>query len=107
MISLPHYIAEAVDHRFGPLFILTTVFGGLLVLPLILMIWSCCVLEANAKFIFGVLVYVVLGVTVLALPWMDWALGLITGNMAGIPSGDAKTLYFCYVVAKRLGMLSL
>ncbi|KAK7992697.1 hypothetical protein PG988_001491 [Apiospora saccharicola] len=107
MISLPNYMAEAIDHRFGPLFILTTVFAGLLMLPLILMIWSCCVLEANAKFIRGVLVYVVLGVTVLALPWMDWALGLISGNMAGIPSGDAKTLYYCYVVAKRLGMLLL
>ncbi|KAK8878846.1 hypothetical protein PGQ11_000140 [Apiospora arundinis] len=106
-ISLPHYMAEMINHRYGPLFILTSVFAGLLMLPLIIMIWFCCVLEASAKFIMGTLAYVVLAVTILALPWMDWALGLITGNMAGIPSGDAKALYFGYIVAKRLGLLSL
>ncbi|KAK8084381.1 hypothetical protein PG997_005652 [Apiospora hydei] len=107
MISLPHYVAAAVDHRYGPLFILTSVFAGMLILPLVLMLWSCCVLAANTKFIFRVLVYVVLAVMVIALPWMDWSLGLITGNMAGMPSGDAKVLYFGYVVAKRLGLFSL
>ncbi|KAK8068885.1 hypothetical protein PG994_005501 [Apiospora phragmitis] len=63
--------------------------------------------RASAKFVSGTIIYVILAVTVLALPWMYWALGMITGNLAGISSGDAKALYFGYVVAKRLGLLSL
>jgi len=41
-----------------------------------------------------------------ALLWMDWSLGIITGNLAGAPSKNVKTLYWSYFAAKRLGLLA-
>ena len=39
--------------------------------------------------------------------YSDWALGMMTGNISGLPSGDVAPLYWSYFVGKRLPMLSL
>jgi hypothetical protein len=37
--------------------------------------------------------------------YSDWVLGVITGNLAGAPSGDVKVIYWIYFVAKRLPLM--
>jgi len=37
---------------------------------------------------------------------MDWGLGIVTGNLVGVPTKEVKALYWAYFVAKRLPMLS-
>jgi hypothetical protein len=48
----------------------------------------------------------VLVVVVLGVLYSDWILGEIAGNLAGVPSGDIRILYWAYFVAKRLPMLT-
>ncbi|KAF8153207.1 hypothetical protein B0H34DRAFT_800435 [Crassisporium funariophilum] len=36
----------------------------------------------------------------------DWALGLIMGNLVGVPTDDNSTFYWTYFIAKRLTLLS-
>ena len=43
---------------------------------------------------------------ILAVFYSDWALGIMTGNISGLPSGDVAALYWPYFVGKRLPMLS-
>ena len=44
--------------------------------------------------------------TVLLAPlYSDWVLGVITGNLAGAPSGNVKVIYWIYFVAKRLPLI--
>ena len=38
--------------------------------------------------------------------YSDWCLGLILGDLTGIPSSDYSPLYWTYFAAKRLSMLS-
>ncbi|KAF8892898.1 hypothetical protein BD779DRAFT_1436605, partial [Infundibulicybe gibba] len=42
----------------------------------------------------------------LAAFYSDWALGMMTGNIVGLPSGDTSGLFWTYFLAKRLTMLS-
>ncbi|KAF9011847.1 hypothetical protein BDQ17DRAFT_792344 [Cyathus striatus] len=44
--------------------------------------------------------------TVLAAFYSDWALGMMTDNLIGLPSGDNSALFWSYFVAKRLTMFS-
>lgn len=41
----------------------------------------------------------------LAALYSDWVLGVITGNLAGVPSGDVRVIYWIYFVAKRLPLM--
>jgi len=38
--------------------------------------------------------------------YADWILGVVTGNLLGVPSGDSAGLYWSYFVLKRLTTLS-
>lgn len=38
--------------------------------------------------------------------YSDWALGIMAGNLKGIPSPDVAWLYWLYFISKRLTMLS-
>ena len=42
----------------------------------------------------------------LAALYGDWALGAMTDNLLGTPSGDSSGLYWSYFVLKRLTMFS-
>ena len=44
---------------------------------------------------------------ILAVFYSDWALGVMTGNISGLPSGDVAPLYWSYFVGKRLPILNL
>ncbi|TFK69632.1 hypothetical protein BDN72DRAFT_840114 [Pluteus cervinus] len=43
---------------------------------------------------------------VLSALYCDWALGIMTGNLAGLPSKDNSALYWTYFLFKRLTMFS-
>ena len=55
----------------------------------------------------GGLVWGLAAFGILAVFYSDWALGMMTGNISGLPSGDVAPLYWSYFVGKRLPMLSL
>ncbi|KAF8652200.1 hypothetical protein AX16_004503 [Volvariella volvacea WC 439] len=42
----------------------------------------------------------------LAALYADWALGMMTDNLVGLPTSDNSVLYWCYFAAKRLPMAS-
>ncbi|TFK65690.1 hypothetical protein BDN72DRAFT_845221 [Pluteus cervinus] len=44
--------------------------------------------------------------TVFSAWYCDWALGIMTGNLAGLPSKDNSGFYWTYFIFKRLTMLS-
>jgi hypothetical protein len=62
-----------------------------------------CLPDMTLKRIF---IYMVVAACTLSLLWMDWVLGIITDNLAGVPSRQARTLYWSYFALKRLGLLS-
>jgi hypothetical protein len=35
-------------------------------------------------------------ICVFGLLWMDWTLGVVTGNLVGVPAKSAKALYWTY-----------
>ena len=39
--------------------------------------------------------------------YADWMLGVLVGNLAGLPAADNAAFYWTYFVAKRLTMFSL
>ncbi|KIJ99261.1 hypothetical protein K443DRAFT_102558, partial [Laccaria amethystina LaAM-08-1] len=55
----------------------------------------------------GGLVWGLAAFGILAVFYSDWALGMMAGNISGLPSGDVAALYWSYFVGKRLPMLSL
>lgn len=59
------------------------------------------------RLVFGGLIWVVGTFSVLAVFYSDWALGIMTDNIGGLPSGDAAALYWTYWISKRLPMFSL
>jgi hypothetical protein len=59
------------------------------------------------RLVFGGLVWVVGTFSILAVFYSDWALGMLTDNIPGLPSGDASALYWTYWISKRLPMFSL
>lgn len=44
--------------------------------------------------------------TILAAFYGDWALGMMTNNLVGLPSGDNAAFYWAYFLSKRLTLLS-
>ena len=46
-------------------------------------------------------------VTVLGLPYMDWILGVVAGNLAGVPGKGNSLLFWAYFAVKRLGFLAV
>ncbi|KAJ3535627.1 hypothetical protein NMY22_g6403 [Coprinellus aureogranulatus] len=59
------------------------------------------------RLVFGGLIWMVGTFSVLAVFYSDWALGMMTDNIPGLPSGDASALYWTYWISKRLPMFSL
>ncbi|KAJ2925346.1 hypothetical protein H1R20_g11746, partial [Candolleomyces eurysporus] len=59
------------------------------------------------KIVFGGLIWVVATFSILAVFYSDWALGMMTDNITGLPSGDTAALYWTYWISKRLPMFSL
>ncbi|KAF6751715.1 hypothetical protein DFP72DRAFT_1034123 [Ephemerocybe angulata] len=59
------------------------------------------------RIMLGGLTWVVSAFSILAVFYSDWALGMMTDNITGLPSGDASALYWTYWVSKRLPMFSL
>ncbi|TFK29559.1 hypothetical protein FA15DRAFT_664107 [Coprinopsis marcescibilis] len=63
--------------------------------------------EKAKRIILGAIVWVVGSFSILAVFYSDWALGMMTNNITGLPSSDAAAVYWTYWVAKRLPMFSL
>lgn len=59
------------------------------------------------KIAVGGLIWGLAAFGILAVFYSDWALGMMTGNISGLPSGDVAPLYWSYFVGKRLPMFSL
>jgi hypothetical protein len=94
LISL--IIHNWADHT--KLHIITYVFSGAFVFfPL-----SFC-LKYGFKDGYGL---VLMAFIILAAPYGDWALGTMSDNLLGVPSGDSSALYWSYFILKRFTMLS-
>ena len=63
--------------------------------------------EKSKRVIIGGIVWVVGTFSILAVFYSDWALGMMTENIGGLPSSDASALYWTYWVSKRFPMFSL
>lgn len=63
--------------------------------------------QTAQKLVFGGMIWVVGAFSILAVFYSDWALGMMSDNITGLPSGDASALYWTYWVSKRLPMFSL
>jgi hypothetical protein len=108
-ISIPQFKYEVNHSNYFHLFAITITFGVLSFLPIIILIsrctdcpiCCCCPHELN-----NTLLWTPPFISMFALLWMDWSLGIITGNLAGAPSKNVKTLYWSYFAAKRLGLLA-
>lgn len=93
-----------------PLFILTACFYSLLgfivvIAILVLLLNRDLDGERVGISLFSLGMVVSLFVVLSAL-YSDWALGLMTGKIAGLPSGDSSAFYWTYWFAKRLSMFS-
>jgi hypothetical protein len=108
-ISIPQFKYEVNHGNYFHLFAITITFGLLSFLPIIILISKCtdcpicccCPHQLN-----NTLFWTPPFISMFALLWMDWSLGIITGNLAGVPSKNVKTLYWSYFAAKRLGLLA-
>jgi hypothetical protein len=108
-ISIPQFKYEVNHSNYFHLFAITIIFGVLSFLPIIILvsrctdcpICCCCPHQLN-----NTLLWTPPFISMFALLWMDWSLGIITGNLAGVPSKNVKTLYWSYFAAKRLGLLA-
>jgi len=86
------------------LHIITYVFGG--VLGFCVLLFCLFMLDGVAE---GLAAAVGLGFATfaaLAALYGDWALGAMTDNLLGTPSGDSSGLYWSYFILKRLTMFS-
>jgi hypothetical protein len=92
-----------VNHRF---FIISCVFGTIIFLG-VLIGWCICYCRGDTGVACSFcILWPLVGCCTLGLLWMDWSLGAILGNLAGVPSKTATSIYWSYVVVKRLGLLS-
>ncbi|KAN0069190.1 hypothetical protein V8E54_012819 [Elaphomyces granulatus] len=108
-VTGPRYNYETQNAGTGPMYIVTLVFGGLCFLPLVCLglrgyvsQWEYC----TARNCTTALIWTPPFICAFALLWMDWGLGIVTGNLVGVPSQEVQALYWTYFVAKRLPMLS-
>ena len=95
----------------GPITIVSIVFGGLCFFPLVWLAFKSCLSgqwctgdECCSGMLFSIPF-----ICLFALFWMDWALGIITGNLAGSPGKDRReqAIYWIYFIAKRLPLLAI
>lgn len=58
---------------------------------------------------FSIFLAIVVSLVIAAfgLLYMDWILGAIAGNFAGVPSKGNALLYWTYFAVKRLGLLAV
>lgn len=89
--------------------VITYVFGGVIlgsaVIAAIAGLITCCS-HGDASGLAVAPLVCVLAVVVLGVLYSDWILGEIAGNLAGVPSGDVRILYWAYFAAKRLPMFT-
>jgi hypothetical protein len=107
-VTGPRYNYETQDAGTGPMYIVTLVFGGLCFLPLVCLgLIGCFNRECcTARNCCNALILTPPFICAFALLWMDWGLGIVTGNLVGSPNDDIKAIYWTYFAAKRLPMLS-
>jgi len=99
------------QHGTGPMTVVSIVFGGLCFFPLAWLGFKsylsgqCC---SEGECCSGMVLSVPF-ICVFALFWMDWALAIITGNLAGSPGNDRRiqAIFWIYFLAKRLPLFSL
>lgn len=101
-VTIPQYAIEKA------LYIVTCVFGGVILLGFTLIIvrpmYGCGVFSCKTTML--LLGSTPVLISIVALLWMDWTLGIVTGNLVGVPSQQAEVVYWTYVAVKRLGLLS-
>jgi hypothetical protein len=99
----------------GPFQTVNAILGLLCFLPFYVFIcqWTNCIafcIPKNWRLKFVTMIkWQLICVSLFALIWMDWMLGLLTGNLAGTPHdlpGAAQVVYYGWLIAKRLGLLS-
>jgi hypothetical protein len=109
-ISLPQFRFEAKHGIYFPLIVVSIVFGVFCFLPLWMIFSRCnkfCTYFCLPGQFKDAVKWTPVIICVFALLWMDWTLGIITGNLAGIPNKNVETLYWAYIASKRLGLLAL
>lgn len=83
---------------------LTEVFGFLIGLGIVFIFLG--VLDGSQSLLYGGLLYVAVSFSLLSILYCDWALGIITDNICGLPSSDTAALNWAYWISKRLTMFS-
>jgi hypothetical protein len=92
-----------VNHRF---YLIACIFGGIIFFG-VLIGWYKCTHGSEDEGCTYCIVWPLIGICTLGLFWMDWSLGAVLGNLAGVPSKEASAIYWSYIVIKRLGLLSI
>jgi hypothetical protein len=91
-----------INHRFS---IIAYVFGGIIFFG-VLIGWYEYDRGNRHRACMYCILWPLIGCCTLGLFWIDWSLGAVLGNLAGVPSKDASPIYWSYIVVKRLGLLS-
>ena len=107
-------VMNLVKHSEGHKGVLKITFGFYIIVGLGLMSFVYGVCRAlNGKdtsgwagYTFACLGWAFAAFTILAVFYSDWVLGMMTTNLAGLPSGDSSVFYWTYFISKRLPMLS-
>jgi hypothetical protein len=86
------------------LHIITYVFSG--VLGFCVLLFCLFMLEGFADGLATALALGFATFAMLAALYGDWALGAMTDNLLGTPSGDSSGLYWSYFILKRFTMFS-
>ena len=95
-ISIPQFKYEVKHSNYLHLFAITIIFGVLSFLPICILLskcTDCCFHACCPRQLNDTLFWTPPFISMFALLWMDWSLGVITGNLAGVPSKNVKTLY--------------
>jgi hypothetical protein len=54
----------------------------------------------------GLLFFAAVGVFVFGLLYMDWSIGLVAGNVGGVPSKTNSAIFWTWFALKRLGLFA-
>jgi hypothetical protein len=91
-------------HDHPKLHVITYAFGG--VFGFFILLWSLSMLDGFTDGLGAAVMLWLASFTTLAALYGDWALGAMTDNLLGTPSGDSAGLYWSYFILKRLTMFS-
>ena len=96
------------QHSLKPL---TYTFGGAIALTVFLTVlglFHCIVIDDDqgGAIIFSGIFLLCCGVVMLPALYSDWALGVMSNNLTGLPSPDNAPLYWTYWLVKRFTMIS-